>query len=627
MCGFVGFVNDGVNDRGENESVVKAMADRIVHRGPDQDDYYVDEGVSLGFRRLSIIDLEGGSQPITSADGTKVLVFNGEIYNFKDLRAELVEKGYVFKTQTDSETILHGYEEWGKDVLQKLRGMFAFVIWDSVEKKLFGARDIFGIKPFFYYSSKDESGKPVLLFASEIKAFLANPRFNKELNEERIPDFLCFEYIPTNQTLFRNVFKLDPGGYFEYKDGQFTTGRYFDLKYNIDNSKDEEYWTNLIDETFKGSTTIHALTADVEVGCFLSSGVDSSFVVHEMKKHMDLKSFSVGYAEEKYSELKYAQHFAEVEGVKNFSKKITADEFFEKTPLIQYYMDEPLPNPSAIPLYFLTKLASEQVKVVLSGEGADELFGGYHYYHEPLDFEKYMKLPQGIRNALAAVASKMPNFHGKRFLMRGKYPMSQRYIRNNYVFNHRDVDKILAKNIPSKDPSYYTKPFFDACTDVDDISKMQYVDIKTWLVQDILVKADRMSMANSLELRVPFLDKEMLKVALQIPSKYRIANGTTKYILRRAALRNLPEETAKMVKKGFLTPLNDWLRDDKYYAMVKEKFEGDVAKKYFNQEYIMKLLNDHKEGSAKNMKKIWMIYVFILWYEQYFINNGVVATA
>ncbi|MCR5214277.1 MAG: asparagine synthase (glutamine-hydrolyzing) [Eubacterium sp.] len=625
MCGFVGFVNDGVNDRKENESFVKAMADRIVHRGPDQDDYYVDDQVSLGFRRLSIIDLEGGSQPITNADGTKVLIFNGEIYNFKDLRKELVEKGYVFKTQTDSETILHGYEEWGKDVLSRLRGMFAFVIWDSVEKKLFGARDIFGIKPFFYYMNKDANNKDVFLFASEIKAFLSNPRFEKELNEERLPDFLCFEYIPTSQTLFRNVFKLEPGTYFEYKvddkNNKFKTDKYFELKYNIDDKKDEEYWTNLIDETFKGSTTIHALTADVEVGCFLSSGVDSSFVVHEMKKHMDLKSFSVGYAEEKYSELKYAQRFAKIEGVKNYSKKITADEFFEKTPLIQYYMDEPLPNPSAIPLYFLTKLASEQVKVVLSGEGADELFGGYHYYHEPLDFEKYMKLPQPIRSGLAAVASKLPDFHGKRFLMRGKYPMSQRYIRNNYVFNHRDVDKILSKKIPSQDPSYYTKPYFDACTDVDDISKMQYVDIKTWLVQDILVKADRMSMANSLELRVPFLDKEMLKVALQIPSKYRIANGTTKYILRKAALRNLPEETAKMVKKGFLTPLNDWLRQDKYYSMVKEKFQGDVAAKYFNQDYIMKLLNDHKEGNAKNMKKIWMIYVFILWYEQYFVQN------
>ena len=617
MCGFVGFVNDGIHSKEENENVVRAMSDRIIHRGPDEGDIYVDDKVSLGFRRLSIIDLEGGSQPITNADGSKVLVFNGEIYNFKELRKELLEKGYSFKTQTDSETILHGYEEWGKDVLKRLRGMFAFVIWDSKEEKLFGARDIFGIKPFFYYKKND-----TFMFASEIKAFMDNPGFEKEFNEERLPDFLCFEYIPSDETLFKNVYKLSPGYYFEYQKGSLDINQYYNVHYDIDDTKSEEYWAQQIDDAFKDSTTIHALTADVEVGCFLSSGVDSSFVVHEMKKHMDVKSFSVGYAEEKYSELKYAQKFAEIEGVKNYSKKITADEFFDKTPEIQYYMDEPLPNPSAIPLYFLTKLASEQVKVVLSGEGADELFGGYHYYHEPLDFAKYMKLPQWIRSMNAAIASKLPDFHGKRFLVRGKYPMSKRYIRNNYVFNHSDVNKVLGKDIPSKDPSYYTATFFKECENVDDITKMQYVDIKTWLVQDILVKADRMSMANSLELRVPFLDKEMLSVAMKIPSKYRIANGTTKYILRKAAEKNLPEETAKMVKKGFLTPLNDWLRQDKYYDMVKEKFEGEVAKRYFNLEYIMKLLNDHKEGNAKNMKKIWMIYTFILWYEQYFVSQN-----
>ena len=614
MCGFVGFVNSEQSVE-TNEKTIRAMADRIVHRGPDQDDYYVDDEVSLGFRRLSIIDLDGGSQPITSADDSKVIVFNGEIYNYQELRKELVDKGYAFKTKTDTEVILHGYEEYGKDIMNMLRGMFAFVIWDKNEKKLFGARDIFGIKPLFYYFN---DGK--FLFGSEIKAFLSNPNFKKEFNEARLPDYLCFEYIPTNETMFKNVYKIEPGSYFEWKDGQFSSARYFTPEYNIDDTKDMEYWENLIDETFKGSTIAHGI-ADVEVGCFLSSGVDSSYVVHEMAKRNDVRTFSVGYAEEKYSELDRAVKFAEHEGVRNYTKKITAEEFFDISPLVQYHMDEPLPNPSAIALYFLARLASEQVKVVLSGEGADELFGGYHYYREPLDFEKYMKLPQGVRNLLGNVAEKMPAFHGKRFLTRGRYPIEERFIRNNYVYNHSEVDKVLAKKIPSQNPAVYTKPFFDEVKGEDDITKMQYADIRTWLVQDILVKADRMSMANSLELRVPFLDKEMLRIALTIPSKYRVDDTTTKVALRRAAAKELPEETSKMRKTGFLTPLNDWLRRDEFYNMVKEKFNSDIAKEYFNTDYIMKLLDDHKAGTAHNMKKIWSIYSFLLWYEQYFVNN------
>ena len=343
--------------------------------------------------------------------------------------------------------------------------------------------------------------------------------------------------------------------------------------------------------------------------------------MHEMAKHNDVKTFSVGYAEEKYSELSAAEEFAKTEGVRNYTKKITAEEYFRVTPQVQYYMDEPLPNPSAIALYFLARLASEQVKVVLSGEGADELFGGYHYYREPLDFENYMKLPQGLRSAAASVASKLPNFHGKRFLTRGSHPIEERYIRNNYVFNHSEVHKILKNPVDAPDPSFFTKPYFDEVQGEDDITKMQYADIRTWLVQDILVKADRMSMANSLELRVPFLDREMLKVALQIPSRYRVNKETTKLALRGAAAKQLPEKTAKMRKTGFLTPLNDWLRRDEFYTQVKEKFESDVAKQFFNTDSILKLLNDHKAGTAHNMKKVWSVYCFILWYEKYFIEN------
>lgn len=613
MCGFVGFINEF--DENENNRIIRQMADRIIHRGPDQDDYYVDNDISLGFRRLSIIDLEGGSQPIFNEDGTKVLVFNGEIYNYREIREDLIKKNHVFKTMSDSETILHGYEEYGKDILNKFRGMFAFVIWDKKEKKVFGARDIFGIKPFFYYLNGS-----TFMFGSEIKSFLSNPKFIKEFNSDRLPEYLCFEYIPNEETLFKNVFKLPPASYFEYSDGKLEVNPYFEVKYNIDNEKSLDYWENLIDETFKDSTTAHSIS-DVEVGCFLSSGVDSSYVVNEIAKKNDVKTFSVGFEEEKYSELSFAEEFAEHVGVKLYSKKISADEYFEVAPKVQYHMDEPLPNPSALALWFLAQEASEQVKVVLSGEGADELFGGYHYYREPLDFEAYQKLPLMLRKGAASFAEHLPRVHGKRFLINGAKPIEERYIRNNYVYNYTERDKVLSPNIPAEKPETFTKKYFDKVKDEDDITKMQYVDINTWLVQDILVKADRMSMAHSLELRVPFLDKEMLKVALQIPSRYRVNKETTKVALRGAAAKELPPKTAQMRKKGFPVPLNDWLKQDKYYSMVKEAFESEEAGLFFNREYILGLLENHKNDREKNMKRIWSVYSFLLWYKQYFVLN------
>ncbi len=612
MCGFVGYIDDETK---EEDSRIREMADKIKHRGPDQDDYYVEDGAALGFRRLSIIDLDNGSQPIENEDGTKVLVFNGEIYNFQPMREELKKLGHVFKTATDSEVLLHGYEEYGAELPKKLRGMFAFVIWDKTEKKLFGARDIFGIKPFYYYMNDG-----VLLVGSEIKSFLPYPGFKKELNEARIPEYLSFEYIPDHETLFKNVYKLLGGECFTYSNGQMKIERYFKFRYNIDESKTLDEWADTITAAFAESTSAHKI-ADVEVGCFLSSGVDSSYTVHELAKLQKLKTFSVGYEEEKYSELSYAIEFAKTDGVELFPIKISADDFFGIAPTVQYHMDEPLPNPSALPLYFLAKKASEYVKVVLSGEGADELFGGYNYYKEPLDYAKYMKVPQPIRTAASVLASKAPRFHGKRFLVRGRYPIEERYIRNNYVYDFTERDRYLSKKIPSKNPAVYTKPHFDNAKGLDDVTKMQYADINTWLLFDILQKADKMSMANSLELRVPFLDREMLKVALTIPSKYRVRQDKTKVALREAASRQLPAKTANMRKLGFPVPLNDWLKQDKYYNMVLDKFNGDTAKEFFNIHNITQLLNDHRDGKASNMKKIWSIYTFIIWYEEFFVKN------
>ena len=615
MCGFAGYIhNYGTFDK---EEVIHKMADRIKHRGPDDAHYYIDDGIALGFRRLSIIDLEGGRQPILNEDGSLVLLFNGEIYNYQELREELIKAGHVFTTKTDSETILHGYEEYGKKILDRLRGMFAFIIWNKNTKELFGARDIFGIKPFYYYKKGKE-----FMFGSEIKSFLSHPNFEKELDEDMIPLYLSYEYSPDERTIFKNVFKLPGAHCFTYKNGELKVERYYKIEYKIEDDKSLEYWEDAITKEFTESVSMHQI-ADVEVGCFLSSGVDSSYVVKEISKGTKkVKTFSVGYEEEKYSELPYAQDFSNVIGVPNIANKVSADEFFDAVPEIQYYMDEPLPNPSEIPLYFLAKNARRYVKVVLSGEGADELFGGYPMYLAGGHFDHYShKVPRPVRKVLGTVAKHCPNFKGKNFLVRGAMEPYQRFMRANYVFQSAERQKFLKRPIASKVPEEYSKRYFNEVSNLDEPTQLQYVDMHTWMIYDILLKADRMSMANSLELRVPFLDKKMLELSTRIPSRYRAANETTKIALRGAAIKQLPERTANKKKLGFHVPLNDWLREDKYYNKVKAAFQSDIAEKFFVTSELMKLLDDHKSGKALNMQKIWSFYTFILWYEQFFVLN------
>ncbi len=615
MCGFAGYINNYATF--DKMAVIKAMADRIVHRGPDDAHYYVDEDISLGFRRLSIIDLEGGRQPILNEDGSLVLLFNGEIYNYQSIREDLLKAGHVFKTKTDSEVILHGYEEYGKKVLDRLRGMFAFIIWNKQTKELFGARDIFGIKPFYYYKKDGE-----FLFGSEIKSFLSHPKFEKELDEDMIPLYLSYEYIPDERTIFKNVYKLPGAHCFTYKDGKLEVERYYHIRYNIEEDKSLEYWEDAITKEFSESVAMHQIS-DVEVGCFLSSGVDSSYVVKEISKGTKkVKTFSVGYEEEKYSELPYAQDFSSVIGVQNIANKVSADEFFDAVPEIQYFMDEPLPNPSEIPLYFLAKNARKYVKVVLSGEGADELFGGYPMYLAGGHFDRYAhKVPRPVRKALGTVARHAPSFKGRNFLVRGAMEPYQRFMRANYVFQSAERQKYLKRPIATKLPEEYSKRYFDEVPNLDEPTQLQYVDMHTWMIYDILLKADRMSMANSLELRVPFLDRKMLELSTRIPTRYRAANETTKIALRGAAIKQLPERTANKKKLGFPVPLNDWLREDKYYNKVKAAFQSDIAEKFFVTDELLRLLDDHKNGRALNMQKIWSFYTFIVWYEQFFVLN------
>ena len=615
MCGIVGFV--GARDNAQE--ILQAMMDRIAHRGPDGQGQFLEGPVALGQRRLSIIDLEGGRQPMYNEDESLVVVFNGEIYNFQALREELTAAGHTFATRSDTEVLLHGYEQWGRDLPGRLRGMFTFVIWDRQKKSLFGARDIFGIKPFYYYNVDG-----LFLFGSEIKSFLAHPGFRKELNEARLPEYLSIEYIPNEETMFKNVFKLPGAHLFTWQDGEMKIERYYDIRYHIDETPTQAEWEQRITDAFAESVAAHQI-ADVEVGCFLSSGVDSSFVVNEVAKGTPhVKSFSVGYAEEKYSELPYAQAFSREIGVPSIANTVDADQFFEANRVIQWYLDEPMPNPAEVPLYFLAQNARKYVKVVLSGEGADELFGGYPMYCQAVHFENYSRrVPGAVRRFLSRAAAAMPEFKGKHFLVRGGMEPWRRYMRANYVFaSPADRDQYLKKDYRAPAPETFFKPYFDRVAGLDEPTALQWVDIHTWMLYDILLKADRMSMANSLELRVPFLDRNMLELALSIPRRYRCDEEHTKIALRGAALRQLPESVARRRKLGFPVPLNDWLRQDKYYAMVREKFAGPVAERFFNTEAILRLLDDHKAGRAKNMTKIWSIYSFILWYELYFVNEA-----
>ena len=612
MCGFVGYIGGGETQT--MAPVLHAMADRIRHRGPDDADYYMDGDIALGFRRLSIIDLEGGRQPILNEDKSKVLMFNGEIYNYQSIREELVKAGHIFTTKTDSEVLLHGFEEYGTDLLNKLRGMFAFIIWDKNTKTLFGARDFFGIKPFYYAEMQG-----TLLFGSEIKSFVEHPHFKKELNERALESYLSFQYSPGNETFFKGVYKLPPAHYFFYKDGKMKTARYWSPEFNAEEDKSLDYWVDAIEKTFDDSIEAHKI-ADVEVGSFLSSGVDSSYVA--CSADVD-KTFTVGFDNgSKYNEISYAKELSEMIPVKNYSKTITPEEFWGNFPKIQYHMDEPLADPAAVALYFVCNTASQYLKVVMSGEGADEIFGGYNIYKEPLAVPAYDRIPFPIRRAIGKIASHLPKKSGINFLIRRGKRLEERFIGNAYMFSEAERKKILKIKTDAPSPAAVVKPFYDRVKDKDPVTKMQFVDLNAWMVGDILLKADKMSMANSLELRVPFLDKEVMALAQRIPLKYRVNSENTKYAMRKAALRRMPEKWAGKKKLGFPVPTRVWLKEDKYYNIVREKFTGEVAEKFFHTEQLVKLLDDHKNGKADNSRRVWTVYTFLVWYDQYFNDEN-----
>ncbi len=605
MCGIAGIVTKRENKK----EIIEGMSKRIEHRGPDGEGYFFDGDVALAHRRLSIIDLSTGNQPMFNEDDTIVTVYNGEIYNYVELRDELVASGHKFKTKSDTEVLLHGFEEWHTDLPKHLRGMFAFAIYDKNTKELFLARDNFGIKPLYYTMMND-----TFMFASEVKAFLDTPDFKKELNEDILGAYLEFSFVPTNETFFKGVYRLDAGSSLLYKDGEITIDKYFKLDFK---DKDETFdeAVESISEVMKDSVNRHLLS-DVEVGSFLSSGIDSSYIVSLAKPD---RTYTVGYDIDKYDEISYAKDLTEKLGIKNTSKVIKMDEYMEEFPKIMYYLDEPTSDPAAISLYFVAKLARQDVKVVLSGEGADEFFGGYNYYREEVDLKFYNKIPYFIRHIIGRIASLFPEGYGFNFLVRRGEKLENSYIGVNRNFSLKMARKVLSKEYKLRGIDV-TKNTYEEFKGYSNIHKMQAIDINYWLMKDILLKADRMTMASSLEGRVPFIDKEVFKVASGLPIDYKVTKENTKVALREAAKEVIPTDAYKKKKLGFPVPIREWMKTPEVSGKIREMFNKDFTSKFFKVDVINKLLDEHVSGKKDNYRKVWTIYSFLTWYEIYFVN-------
>ncbi|MED0685333.1 asparagine synthase (glutamine-hydrolyzing) [Anoxybacillus ayderensis] len=612
MCGFVGYISDVPKEINSNwKETFRYMNDLITHRGPDDHGYFFDEYVSFGFRRLSIIDLENGHQPLCYENERYWIIFNGEIYNYVELRDELIKKGCSFSTHSDTEVIVALYSIEKENVVNKLRGMFAFVIWDKQEKEIFAARDPFGIKPFFYVEKEDH-----LFVASEKKSILYALEHD-ELNHEALQHYLTFQYVPEPLTMSAHIRKLEPGHYMKKKLGEkLNIQRYWKATFHPTNQSEREL-VKEIQQVLFDSVSIH-MRSDVPVGSFLSGGIDSSLIVAIAKQfHPHIKTFSVGFEREGFNEIDVAKETAEKLGVENISYIISPNEYVEELPKIIWHMDDPLADPAAVPLYFVAREARKYVTVVLSGEGADELFGGYNIYHEPKSLQIFERMPNFIRSILAMIAKVLPEgVKGKSFIERGITPIEKRYIGNAKMYSEQEKSKLLKMYNQHVSYTNITAPFYHETEGYPSINRMQYIDIHTWLRGDILLKADKMTMAHSLELRVPFLDKKVFEVAAKIAPEMKVKNKTTKYILRKAAEGIVPDHVLHRKKLGFPVPIRHWLKDE-IYDWAKRTIKESETDHLFHKDVLYRLLEEHRQNKADHSRKIWTVLTFMVWHQVY----------
>ena len=613
MCGFYGLVR---NTPKKNTKIdldkLKQINNLITHRGPDDEGVYDDEYVSLFFKRLSIIDVEAGHQPLSYEDGRYWIIFNGEIYNYLELRKELTDIGYKFKTNTDTEVILAGYSAWSEGILSKLRGMFAFTIWDTQKKRLFGARDHFGIKPLYFYENKE-----MTMFASEEKIILnmLDPENISNINKVALQHYLSFQYVPEPATMFDTIQKIEPGHYFIKEiNKSLKITKYWTSSLPFKIQSEEDVYSDIRNVLYD-SVKMH-MRSDVPVGAFLSGGIDSSIIVSIAKEfHPNLKTFSVGFERDGFSEIDVAKETADALGLENYSHIITPEEFVKELPKIVWHLDDPLADPAAVPLYFVAREARKHVTVVLSGEGADELFGGYNIYREPLSLKLFNYIPSTIKKMIKHFAMNLPEvLKGKSFLIRGCTPLEERYIGNAKIFEEIEKKQILKDFKSGNEYTNIINPLYEKTSWYPEINKMQFIDIHTWLRGDILLKADKMTMAHSLELRVPFLDKEVFRIASTLEPSLKTREGTTKFALRQAVKGIVPDHVLNRKKLGFPVPIRHWLKNELYDWAVT-LITTSQTDHLFNKDEILKLLDAHCKGERDNSRKIWTILMFMLWHQ------------
>ncbi|MEK7227672.1 MAG: asparagine synthase (glutamine-hydrolyzing) [Patescibacteria group bacterium] len=594
MCGITGITDRGIKNR---EDTLKQMTDAIFHRGPDDDGYFIDEYAALGMRRLSIIDLSRGKQPISSIDGRYKIFFNGEIYNYKEIKKELSD--YPWKTDSDTEVILAGYLKWGTGVLTRLRGMFTFTVYDTQEKKLFIARDPFGIKPLYYWKKENN----IIAFSSEIKSFLKLPGFQAEVNDTAVYNYLSFQYNPLDETFFKGVYKLPPAHSLsiELKTGNFELKRYWKFEFKQDDSLEENDTKRKILETMEDSVA-HHMIADVPVGSFLSGGIDSSIIatlIQRIRGEKKIKTFTVGF--KSLSEGLEARETSDPLGTDHTEIAVSPEEYFEALPKAVWHFDEPVADPSALGLYFIAREARKSVKVVLSGEGADELFGGYNIYLEPFARRWISWLPRTLLKFLTSLPLRGSNY-AERALLR----LEDWYIGNASIFKPREGQALWRGG---EQQSFSLKKLYREAEGLSDSTKMQYIDIHTWLVGDILAKADKMTMAHSLELRVPFLDSSVASLASSLPDKFKWQKGITKYLLREAFKNILPESTRHRKKLGFPVPIAEWLSEKEFRQIL----DNHYIQTHFNLGQIRKLF----EKPGDNARKIYLLLALAIWYNTF----------
>ncbi|GAB3302684.1 asparagine synthase (glutamine-hydrolyzing) [Epidermidibacterium keratini] len=619
MCGIVGVYCPGQG--AARRPAVEAALPEMHHRGPDDTQIWNDDDVVLGFARLAIIDIEGSPQPLPYDNGRYQIIFNGEIYNYVELREQLKRDfGASFATEGDTETIVAAYHYYGDDCVTKLRGMFAFAIWDTQTRRMFGARDYFGIKPLYV----TEYGEQIIV-GSEKKCLLeligSDPQAGAvdPVNTEALQNYLTLQYVPEPASMQQGIRRIESGTTFSIEDGVLRTQRYFHPTFPISlvpSDADKRRLYDRIAEVMDDSVRMH-MRADVTVGSFLSGGIDSTAIAALAKRYNpDLLTFTVGFERDGFSEIDVAAESAEAIGVEHITKLVTPQEFADAVPLIVWYLDDPVADPALVPLWFIAREARKHVKVVLSGEGADELFGGYNIYREPLSLKAFEKVPGSVKKLLAGASKKLPDgMRGKDLLRRGSIPIEQRYYGNARLFRDDELG-FLKTHRPDQSIMDVTRDIYARARDLqlDPVTMMQYVDLFTWLRGDILVKADKMTMANSLELRVPFLDKEVWALASTIPVDQKVTKETTKYALRQALKQIVPPHIFNRRKLGFPVPIRHWLKDD-LYDWAREIIASSGAGHLIDLAAVQRMLDEHRTGQLDYSRKIWTVLIFLIWHE------------